>query len=157
MLNKPDLHPNAVMNQWILVILMFDFELVHIPGAKHKGPDSLSRWRIAEAMGEESGEGVEEAEDWVDEVLGCGVWVAGSLAGSEVLVMVAGGARGDRDITSEEKGEGDKLDGFDGFLEVWNEDNRVKEREKELREIRTFLEMMKLLEGLTDKNKQTFL
>ena len=48
MLNKPDLHPNAAMNRWIAAILIFDFELVHVPGTKHKGPDGLSRRRVVE-------------------------------------------------------------------------------------------------------------
>ena len=60
MLNKPDLHPNAAMNRWIGVILMFDFELVHVPGTKHKGPDGLSRRRVTDS--EEEEEGIEEAE-----------------------------------------------------------------------------------------------
>ena len=42
MLQNPDIAPSAVINQWILAILMFHFKLVHIPGAMH-GPDSLSR------------------------------------------------------------------------------------------------------------------
>ncbi|KXN89292.1 hypothetical protein AN958_05796 [Leucoagaricus sp. SymC.cos] len=45
MINKPDIHPNAVMNQWIAAILMFDFELVHVPESRHKGPDGLSKRR----------------------------------------------------------------------------------------------------------------
>ena len=61
MLNKLDLHPNAAMNQWIAAILMFNFKLVHVPGAKHKGPDGLSRRRVAES--EEEGESVEEVEE----------------------------------------------------------------------------------------------
>ena len=60
MLNKPDLYPNAAMNRWIGVILMFDFELVHVPGTKHKGPDGLSRRRVTDSKEEE--EGIEEAE-----------------------------------------------------------------------------------------------
>ena len=28
------------------------------------------------AESEEEGEGVEEVEEWVDEVIGCGIWVA---------------------------------------------------------------------------------
>ncbi|KXN86950.1 hypothetical protein AN958_09447 [Leucoagaricus sp. SymC.cos] len=139
MLYKPDIHPNAAMNQWISAILMFDFELKHVPGEKHKGQDESSRQRVAEE-GEEVGEGVEEAEIWVDEVPGCGVWVASSFTGSEAWVMGAGGAKSDGD------------DGFDGFLEVWNEDRRVKEKEK-VKEIREFLETMKLPNGLTDKTK----
>ncbi|KXN93282.1 hypothetical protein AN958_00206, partial [Leucoagaricus sp. SymC.cos] len=63
MLNKPDIYPNTVMNQWILAILIFNFKLVHIPEAKHKGPDELSRRRIVENEGETGSEGVEEVED----------------------------------------------------------------------------------------------
>ena len=43
MLNEPDLQPNATLNRWIQGILLFDFELVHVPAEKHKGPDALSR------------------------------------------------------------------------------------------------------------------
>jgi len=42
---------------------MFDFELVHVPGAKHRGPDGLSRRRAAENEGEEEEEEIEEAKD----------------------------------------------------------------------------------------------
>ncbi|KAI0349792.1 hypothetical protein OH77DRAFT_1367253, partial [Trametes cingulata] len=43
MLNEPDLQPNATINRWIQGILMFDFKLIHVPAAQHKGPDALSR------------------------------------------------------------------------------------------------------------------
>ncbi|KXN86161.1 hypothetical protein AN958_10463, partial [Leucoagaricus sp. SymC.cos] len=157
MLNKPDIYPNAAMNYWISAILMFDFELKHVPGVKHKGPDGLSRRQIAEDEGEQGREGVDEAENWVDEVLGCSVWVAGSLTGNEAWVMAAVSVGSDKDVTSERKGKKDKLEGFDGFLEVWNKDERVKAKKKKLKEIRTFLEMMKLPERLTNKTKQAFL
>jgi hypothetical protein len=42
MLNNPDIQPNATINRWIAGILLFDFKLVHVPGATH-GPDGLSR------------------------------------------------------------------------------------------------------------------
>ena len=51
------------MNQWISAILMFDFELVHVPGTEHKEPDGLSRRRIVEEEEEESGKDTEEVED----------------------------------------------------------------------------------------------
>ena len=79
MLNKPDLHPNAAMNRWITAILMFDFELVHVLGAKYRRPDGLSKRRAAENEGEEEGERIEEVEDWVDEVIACGMWVTRQL------------------------------------------------------------------------------
>ena len=69
MLNNLDIQPNNVMKRWIAGILLFDFELVHVPGKDHAGPDGLSRRRTM-------AEDVEEPQDdWVDEVLGLGVWV----------------------------------------------------------------------------------
>ena len=43
MINNPDLQPNTTINRWIAGILLFHFELRHIPVEKHAGPDSLSR------------------------------------------------------------------------------------------------------------------
>ena len=57
MLNEPDLQPSAAINRRIQGILMFDFELVHVPANHHKGPDTLSRRPLAE------GETVEEEDD----------------------------------------------------------------------------------------------
>ena len=63
MLNDPDLQPNATINRWIQGILLFDFQLVHVPAEKHKGPDALSRREKAED------EEVEEEDDsWLDEI-----------------------------------------------------------------------------------------
>ena len=42
MLNHPEIGPNAIINRWIEKILMYHFELRHIPG-KVFGPDGLSR------------------------------------------------------------------------------------------------------------------
>ena len=41
MLNSPALHPNDAINRWISAILLFDFELVHVPADKHTGADGL--------------------------------------------------------------------------------------------------------------------
>jgi len=41
MLAHPDLVPSASVNHWIISILTFHFELVHVPGTFH-GPDGLS-------------------------------------------------------------------------------------------------------------------
>lgn len=43
MLNESDLQPNATINRWIQGVLLFDFELVHVPVERHKGPDALPR------------------------------------------------------------------------------------------------------------------
>ena len=68
MINNADIQLNNTMNRWIAPILLFTFELVHVPGKDHGGPDRLSRRKSAEGD-------VEEREDgWVDKVLGLGVW-----------------------------------------------------------------------------------
>ena len=69
MLNNPNIQPNNAMNRWIAGILLFDFDPVHVPGTQHRGPDGLSRRRVAE-------EDVEERDDdWMERVLELGVWV----------------------------------------------------------------------------------
>jgi hypothetical protein len=61
MINDPELLPNAAMNRWIEGILLFDFTLVHVPAARFKGPDALSRRRPTES------ELKSESEDnWLD-------------------------------------------------------------------------------------------
>jgi hypothetical protein len=63
MLNEPDLQPNATINRWIQGIKLFDFELVHVPADKHRGPDALSRRPLAE------GETIEMEDDsWLDDI-----------------------------------------------------------------------------------------
>ena len=44
MLANPDLSPSTSINHWILSILTFHFDLVHVPGTMH-GPDGLSQRR----------------------------------------------------------------------------------------------------------------
>ena len=63
MLNEPDLQPNAVINRWIQGIMLFDFELVHVPADRHRGPDALSRRRLASDEEIES-----EDESWLDDI-----------------------------------------------------------------------------------------
>lgn len=63
MLNDPDLQPNATINRWIQGILLFDFELVHVPAERHRGPDALSRKELAD------GEEVPDEDDsWLDDI-----------------------------------------------------------------------------------------
>jgi len=156
MLNKPDLHPNAAMNRWIAAILMFDFELVHVPGTKHKGPNGLSRRRVADS--EEEREGIEKAEGWVDEIIGAGVWVAsGFIKGSENSTLGIGkNVRCNEDAALERKRD-EGWDGWNELMQSRKAEKGMSRREKELREIRNFLEIMKMPEKLTEKVKQQFL
>ena len=66
MLEKPDnFQLNAIMNRWIALIKQFDFELVHVPANRHKGPDALSRRRYTSQ--DESPEH-SDPEDWMDRI-----------------------------------------------------------------------------------------
>jgi hypothetical protein len=87
MLNKPDIQPNATMNRWIAGILTFDCTLKHVPGTKHQGPNGLSCRRHAPEDDEEDEEGSEDVEDWIDEILGCGLWVAKDLDRGHLKMM----------------------------------------------------------------------
>jgi hypothetical protein len=61
MLSNPDISPSTSINQWIVAILTFHFDLVHIPGTHH-GPDGLSRrpWKVGDD------EDRDDEEDFVD-------------------------------------------------------------------------------------------
>jgi hypothetical protein len=64
MLNSPALHPNDAINRWISAILLFDFDLVHVPADKHTGADGLSR--RPHAPSDPPTDDPEELEDWID-------------------------------------------------------------------------------------------
>jgi hypothetical protein len=64
MLNNPDSQATAPMNRWIYNILLFDFEIIHVPGSKHKAPDALSRRRYTSRDGPPE----PEPEDSMDEL-----------------------------------------------------------------------------------------
>ena len=62
MLNKPDIQPNAAINRWIAAILLFDFCLVHVPGVRHSGADSLSRRPFTDDGDADD----EDIEEWIN-------------------------------------------------------------------------------------------
>jgi hypothetical protein len=66
MLNNPDIQPNATINHWIASILLFDFNLVHVPGVTH-GPNGLSR---RPAQPDDPPEKEDDYEDWIDHAYG---------------------------------------------------------------------------------------
>ena len=59
MLANPDIQPLASINHWILSILTFHFELVHVKGTFH-GPDGLSR-----CPGQPD-DPIMDDDDWID-------------------------------------------------------------------------------------------
>ena len=64
MINNPTLHPNDAVNRWIAAILLFDFELVHIPAERHTGADGLSR--RPRATDDPPLDEPDEMEEWID-------------------------------------------------------------------------------------------
>jgi hypothetical protein len=68
MLSNPDISPSASINRWIVAILTFHFDLVHIPGTHH-GPDGLSR-RPRQVGDDEDRDDEEEFVDWIDQLHG---------------------------------------------------------------------------------------
>ena len=70
MLKNPDIQPNATITQWIATILLFDFNLVHMPVEKHCGPDGLLRCEPTNG-----GDKEDNPEEWIDDVLSLGLWV----------------------------------------------------------------------------------
>ncbi|KAF8815692.1 hypothetical protein BYT27DRAFT_7079253, partial [Phlegmacium glaucopus] len=118
---------------------MFSFKLVHVPGRTFHGPDGLSRRRRGE---EEEDEDEQGAEDWVEDLLTCGVWIASGIkeAGEtrDVCALTRKGAEPtiDGDIPSTEKG---------------------REREEELKEIQRFLETLQLPGDVTHAKRDLFI
>ena len=69
MLSNPDIQPSASINRWIVAILMFHFELVHVKGTFH-GPDGLSRRPRQPNDTEPDPEEEDRFEDWIDRMHG---------------------------------------------------------------------------------------
>src|SRR3979490_1850188 len=68
MLANPDISPSASINRWIVAILTFHFELVHVAGSHH-APDGLSqRPRQHDNTAEDDDE--DEFDDWIDRLYG---------------------------------------------------------------------------------------
>ncbi|KNZ76466.1 hypothetical protein J132_10441 [Termitomyces sp. J132] len=69
MLQNPNIQPSASMNRWIMAILMFHFELVHVKGTFH-GPDGLSQHppQPDDTPVDDSDNSV--YEDWIDRLHG---------------------------------------------------------------------------------------
>jgi hypothetical protein len=68
MLSNPDISPSASINRWIVTILTFHFDLVHVPGTHH-GPSGLSR-RPRQDGDDEDRDDEEDFADWIDQLHG---------------------------------------------------------------------------------------
>lgn len=84
MINNPDMLPHGSINRWIAGILIFTFELQHVPAEKHQAPDGMSRRGRAKEDADESKD-EQDAEDWIDRayafiIEGSSSWNAGWIA-----------------------------------------------------------------------------
>jgi hypothetical protein len=68
MLSNPDISPSASINWWIVAILTFHFDLIHVPGTHH-GPDGLSRQPWQDRDNEDKDD-KEDFTDWIDQLHG---------------------------------------------------------------------------------------
>ena len=64
MLKNPDCLPGTAVSRWIQGILLFTFEMVHIPANRHKAPDALSR----RGYREDEPEPDPDPDSWLDDI-----------------------------------------------------------------------------------------
>ena len=88
MLEQPDLMPNAPMNRWIQGIMLFDFELIHVPATRFKAPDGLSRRHPTPE--EIEADGSDDYDDsWLDEIALLSVLESEVTEGRHILIESA--------------------------------------------------------------------
>jgi len=69
MLNNLDIQSGVAMNGWIVGIKPFHFELIHVLGTLHTGPDSLSH----QAPSPNDPVVDDNTDDWLDRTMGFAV------------------------------------------------------------------------------------
>jgi transposase InsO family protein len=131
MLNHPDLQPSATINRWIFGILLFQFDLVHVPAKDHQAADGLSRRPVAE---EDEEEKEEEAKDdeWMEYAIDAYAYLQSLPKWSCGEVRVMSGAK-------KEKPKGD-----------------IDAKEDELKKIFDFLRYTRRPDGMTDEEFKRF-
>ena len=102
-----------MVGRWFAYIRLFSFDIVHVPGTKHRGPDSLS-WRPAteeledDRRRNENREG-EEIEETIEGALGRR---SVEKVGAEVentIVEVMSAHRGGKEVDGEEADERERI------------------------------------------------
>ena len=142
MLNNPDIQPNTSMNRWLAGIQTFDFKLCHVAATKHQGPDGLSRRRRGQDEEEEE-DSEKEAEEWIDKVLGCGVWITGGVEGVRK-------GEGEVSIFSIGKGREDNTASLN-FKPPTNND--ACKQDKDLQHVSTYLQSFELPTSTSEKER----
>ena len=116
----------------------------YISATKHQGPDGLSRRRRGKEEEEEESE--EEVEDWIDDVLGCGVWVARGIEEER-----RGTDKGEASIFSVGKGEDE--DDTASFDITPPTDDDSHKRDEDLQHVSTYLRSLNLPASISEKER----
>lgn len=144
MLSNPDIQPNAAVNRWIAAILLFDFELVHVPGEKHTGADGLSRRRPAEHEGPED----DDPESWIDEACGFAVelinWNQPRSASDHPASRTDSHRTYDVFAMKEPEDDVEEISDFP-------QREKSKKQDREVGMVKTFLETLSRPEGMGDE------
>ena len=166
MLQNPDLAPSTSINRWIVTILTYHFELIHVPGSSH-APDGLSR-RYPQP-GDASQED-DDFEDWIDKLHGflhqiLPIRTASARSRSPVQLLAL--ATGDsRDFSEGEEPAAANTDAIEHeSRELQTESNEVelpmsdvaRKAEERLHEVASWLRTLVRPTGLTDAAYTAFI
>ena len=148
--------PGAIVGRWLAYIRLFSFDITHVAGVKHKGPNALSRRPGTEEELRELAEGGEEAvqrlEEFVDGELDA-MWVSAEEEEActgfcnsvfHSFSMLFPIFRG---------GEGERSDEV-GFCFSFNK--AMYEGEENLQRVGEYLEMMRRPAGMPDGEFKRF-
>ena len=147
MLANPDIQPSASINRWIVAILTFHFELVHVKGTFH-GPDGLSR-RPRQPGDPEPVDDEDEFDDWIDQLHGfvhiiqpIGVRKSKDFAGAQVLSL--------EEIENEQAMEEAQEEGIPRSNMAEKEDERVEK-------VKRWHQTLERPQGFTDAEYISFM
>ena len=165
MINNPNLHPNDAINRWIAAILLFNFELVHVPAVRHTGADGLSRRRRAPEDSDFADP--DELEDWIDTSAGFSVDHLTpvspfdpspplSLAWEECSAFTTDAASASRPSTSSSDSSSSSSSSGGPDFQIPRSAKAIR-RDHTLDTIREFLETLKRPPDMTDERYRQFI
>lgn len=156
MINNPDVQPNAAMNRWIAAILLFDFELRHIPGKDHGPADSLSRRPKAP----EDTDDEDDSEEWIDRANGFKMEVLNyqvppTMVDSPKYAKVDPIYERPKEYRTTERPSVLVMSVMGPDLAIPRHE-KAEEKDRELEEIKLFLETMESPADLTERQLERF-
>ena len=159
MLANPDIAPSASINRWIVSILTFQFELVHVPGTHH-GPDGLSR--RPRQPDDDPEDPDDEFDDWIDNLHGFMHFIQPSITPPTLPSLPRRSSRPRSRVAVLALSlteDGQDLSGGEGALAYANfpRSKAALEAEKRLELVRTWHSDLQRPPGLKDAEYTTFI